>query len=229
MTTSFSTCTNCSESFSYEPVMVLGRQIFGPRYCDPCCEKLSHEEEQMALKKRKDASKTRWNLMIPPIYHDTDISRIPKEITAVTEFWQHNPKGIGINGRSGKGKTRATIALLHRMHEEKRNTYYITATDLALNSANQFADNPSTKEIAKSILSLCRHACVLLLDDLGKNRMTDRAEAELYDLLEYRTSHRLPIIWTSNSDARGLLAMFSPDRGDAIVRRLAEFSTIIKV
>jgi len=219
----------CGINFTYEPVIFHGRQIFEPRYCDPCCEKASQEDHENASRKRREASKTRWNLMIPPIYHDTDISRIPKEITAVTEFWQYQPKGIGIIGRSGKGKTRATIALLHRMHEEKRNTYYITATDLALNSANQFADNPATKSIAQNILQLCRSACVLLLDDLGKNRMTDRAESELYDLLEYRTSRRLPIIWTSNSDARGLLAMFSADRGDAIVRRLAEFSQIVKI
>ena len=68
-----------------------------------------------------------------------------------------------------------------------------------------------------------------MIDDLGKGKMTDRAEAELYDLLEFRSSHKLPIIWTSNSDARGLLSMFSADRGDAIIRRLAEFSNIIKL
>jgi hypothetical protein len=39
----------------------------------------------------------------------------------------------------------------------------------------------------------------------------------------------MPIIWTSNSDARGLHGMFSQDRGDAIIRRLAEFSEIVKV
>jgi DNA replication protein DnaC len=135
---------------------------------------------------------------------------------------------MGMIGTSGKGKTRASVLLLERMHDEGRTTFFISATDLALNSANQFADNPATKEIAKSILTMCRSAEVLVLDDLGKGRMTDRSESELYDLLEYRTSRKMPTIWTSNSDARGLIAMFSKDRGDAIIRRLAEFSTIVK-
>jgi DNA replication protein DnaC len=114
------------------------------------------------------------------------------------------------------------------MHDDGHTTFYISATDLALNSANQFADNPATKSIAVSILTMCRSAEVLLLDDLGKGRMTDRAESELYDLLEYRTSRRLPTIWTSNSDAEGLHGMFSQDRATAILRRLKEFSQIVK-
>jgi DNA replication protein DnaC len=62
----------------------------------------------------------------------------------------------------------------------------------------------------------------LLLDDLGKNRMTERAEVELYDLLEHRTGHLLPTFWTSNSNAAGLHDMFSPDRADAMLRRLGK-------
>jgi DNA replication protein DnaC len=57
--------------------------------------------------------------------------------------------------------------------------------------------------------------------------MTDREEAELYNLLESRTAWAKPIIWTSNSNARQLHGMFTPDRADAILRRLTEFSTIV--
>ena len=145
-------------------------------------------------------------------------------------MWTFNPVGLGFIGGSGKGKTRAAVLLLKRMEEEGYNTFFLSGTDLALNSANQFADNPTIKTIALSILACCRKADVLMLDDLGKNKMTDRSESELYDLLEYRTSRRLPTIWTSNSAGKDLRSMFSQDRGEAIIRRLgSEFSTIVKL
>jgi hypothetical protein len=58
--------------------------------------------------------------------------------------------------------------------------------------------------------------------------MTERAELELFDLLEHRSSHELPIIWTANAERGALKQMLSPDRGEPILRRLSEFTKIIK-
>jgi DNA replication protein DnaC len=228
MITKQATCTDCSKPFTYEPLTWGKRTLFTPTKCDPCTEKAIEDQRQEVYINAKKASLARFKQMIPPIYLDTIPERITDLLRIPAEMWEFNPMGMGMIGTSGKGKTRASVLLLERMHDEGRTTFFISATDLALNSANQFADNPATKEIAKSILTMCRSAEVLVLDDLGKGRMTDRSESELYDLLEYRTSRKLPTIWTSNSDARGLIAMFSKDRGDAIIRRLAEFSTIVK-
>jgi DNA replication protein DnaC len=92
--------------------------------------------------------------------------------------------------------------------------------------SDQFSDDIKHRREAEGVLNLTRWVHVLLLDDLGKNKMTDRAEASLYELLEYRTSHRKPTIWTSNSNAKQLRTMFSVDRAEAIMRRLIEFSDI---
>jgi DNA replication protein DnaC len=229
MTYQKATCTDCSQTFTFEPIMMGTKTLFSPTKCDPCTEKaLSNYNETVYINAKK-GSRKRFEQMIPPIYLDTLPERLSRLLTQHSEMWEYNPMGIGFIGNSGKGKTRAAVLLLERMHDDGKTTFFISATDLALNSANQFADNPTTKDIARSILTMCRSAQVLVLDDLGKGRMTDRAEAELYDLLEYRTSRRFPTIWTSNSDARGLISMFSKDRADAIIRRLAEFSTIVRV
>jgi len=226
--TKTATCSDCATPFTFEPITFGNKVVFSPTKCDPCTEKYIAYAEQDAQKRRENARRDRFAQMIPPIYLDTLPERIPDRLREATEMWEYNPMGIGIIGMSGKCKTRSAVLLLERMHDEGRTTFYISATDLALNSANQFADNPATKNIACSILTMCRSAEVLLLDDLGKGKMTDRAETELYDLLEYRTSRRLPMIWTSNSDASGLHPMFLPDRADAIIRRLVEFSQIVK-
>ena len=230
MTIKTYTCEDCHKNFDAEVLAFHGKIIFEPRKCDACCENAVEAQKHDALSRAEKVSIQRFQMMIPPIYHESDILRIPEALVMAIEMWSMNPKGIGFIGKSGKGKTRAAVMLLKRMHEEDHNVFFISATDLALNSANQFADNPATKQIAKAILSQCKSADLLMLDDLGKNRMTDRAESELYDLLEYRTSRRLPTIWTSNSDGKQLREMFSADRGEAIIRRLgSEFSTIVKL
>ncbi len=69
----------------------------------------------------------------------------------------------------------------------------------------------------------------LLLDDLGKQKFTERAEMELYNLLEYRTSHKLTTLWTANGSGSDLLAKLSKDRGEPILRRLSEFSEVVSL
>lgn len=49
-----------------------------------------------------------------------------------------------------------------------------------------------------ALLRETRTVKVLLLDDLGDEKYTEAVTAELKDLIEYRTSRALPLLWTSN-------------------------------
>ena len=68
----------------------------------------------------------------------------------------------------------------------------------------------------------------MLIDDLGKQKMTERAEVELYDVLEHRTNNLKPTIITTNATYLQLTKMLSEDRGQPIIRRIRDFSTIVK-
>jgi DNA replication protein DnaC len=164
------------------------------------------------------------------LYRETDLDRLPPVLAQLATHWNYNPIGIGMVGTSGAGKTRTAVVIATRMCDEGRSVFYVTATDYAAAAANQWADEARDRNISTDTLRQARKAQVLILDDLGKNRMTDRAEATLYELLEARTSHRLPTIWTSNARAKELHAMFSPDRADAMLRRLgSDFNRVVKV
>ena len=73
---------------------------------------------------------------------------------------------------------------------------------------------------------MCRER-VLLLDDLGKGRVTPRVESELFGLLDTRFHHNRATIITSNQNGAGLENQFSPDIGPPLVRRIREFSLIV--
>lgn len=196
--------------------------------CDECdlkrIEKLQQEHAAEEQERRQEA----FNAICPPIYRESDPRRIPAPFLAECAAWEFSPHGIGLVGPAGCGKTRAAWMLLKRLHFSGLRVYGITATGFAKACADQWHDNNQAKALAEDTLTRCRRTKVLLLDDLGKAKMTERAELELFDLLEHRSSHELPIIWTANAERGALKQMLSPDRGEPILRRLSEFTKIIK-
>ena len=197
--------------------------------CDECdlkrIEKLKQEQAAEEQERRQEA----FNTICPPLYRESDPKRIPAAFLRECEAWEFSPKGLGFVGPAGTCKTRAAWMLLKRLHFSGVRVYGITATGFAKACADQWHDDPQAKALAEDTLTRCRRTKVLLLDDLGKNKMTERAELELFDLLEHRTSHELPVIWTANAGREALKQMLSSDRGEPILRRLAEFTKIINV
>ena len=196
--------------------------------CDDCdlkrIEMLQQEQAAEEQERRQEA----FNAICPPLYRESDLGRIPAAFLRECEAWQHNPVGIGLVGPAGCGKTRAAWILLKRLHMSGLRVYGITATGFAKACADQWHDNNQAKAMAEDTLTRCRRTKVLLLDDLGKQKMTERSELELFDLLEHRSSHEMPIIWTANAGRESLKQMLSSDRGEPILRRLSEFTKIIK-
>jgi DNA replication protein DnaC len=195
--------------------------------CDDCdlirITKLQQEQATEEQERRQEA----FNAVCPPLYRQSNPERIPAAFLRECEAWRFNPVGLGLVGPAGCGKTRAAWILLKRLHFENLRVFGITSTGFAKACADQWHDNPQAKALAEDTLTRCRRTKVLLLDDLGKQKMTERSELELFDLLEHRSSHELPIIWTANAAKGDLRKMLSSDRGEPILRRLSEFTNII--
>ena len=194
--------------------------------CDRCDEqqKVESADQSHMISERKAA----FRASIPKVFLDTDRSRLPAVLIQAIEDYRHSRQGLAFIGKSGAGKTRAMFLLLERLVGQGKSIAWITATDLAYFAADQFSNDPQEKHEAKERLRLLRSAKVAFIDDLGKGRLTDRVESEFFDILDTRTREGLPTMWTSNSGGRDLLAMFSADRADALLRRLGrEFSTVV--
>jgi len=122
------------------------------------------------------------------------------------------------------------LLLLERLAEQGKSVSWITSTDLAYQAADQFSNDPQEKHEAKDKLKTLRTASVAFIDDLGKGRLTDRLESELFDILDIRTREARPTLWTSNSSGRDLFSMFSPDRAEALMRRIGkDFTKVISL
>lgn len=73
---------------------------------------------------------------------------------------------------------------------------------------------------------------VLVIDDLGTERSTEWAVERVHEVIEYRYSHQLPMVITSNSDLAELAehySTFDAHAGPRIASRLAEACRIVRV
>lgn len=195
--------------------------------CDDCDLKRIEKLQQDMAAEEQERRQEAFNAICPPLYRESDPRRIPAAFLRECEAWQYNPVGIGLVGPAGCGKTRAAWMLLKRLHFSGLRVFGITSTSFAKACADQWHDDHQSKALAEDMLTRCRRTKVLLLDDLGKQKMTERSELELFDLLEHRSSHELPVIWTANAAKGDLRKMLSSDRGEPILRRLSEFTKII--
>lgn len=212
-------CTRCGATFLYRIPWKL---------CSDCEAEESRIANQKAQREAEEAARARFWSSVPPLYSTTNKTRLSPVLRETLDSYQYGPMGVAFLGEAGSQKTRAAVLLLEQIHDSGKSTLFLSCTALATAAANSFSNSKEEQDTAKAQLRKAYRCDALLLDDIGKNRMTERAEVTLYELLEHRTSHLLPTIWTSNSNAAGLHSMFAPDRADAIVRRLGkEFCTHI--
>lgn len=224
------TCQTCGDKFVYEPILFRDREFVPRKFCESCSstQERARAEEYERINRDAAAAKVAmaWAELCPPLYRETDSTRIsPECIFAVNKWEPVNALGLGLIGMTGTGKTRSLYLALRKAFDAKKSCDSITHN--AFSKLAQAAFMGKEREPSVARLSRLQTCAVLLLDDLGKPPATERADAELEELIEIRTSHYLPILWSANGSSEWLQKRLGPDRGPALVRRLSEFSTVI--
>ena len=161
-------------------------------------------------------------VLIPPAFKETDQKRLPVNELAEALAWANNPQESKLNlclaGATGVCKTRIAW--------ESIKLRYIT------NGGRPFAIGAEsfTRRVIKEP-ALMGQACtvrLLLLDDLGKERMTPTAESAIFEVIRERHDQKLPTIYTTNFSPTTLIARFNQrETGEALARRIRESAKCI--
>jgi len=222
-------CHACGIEFIGTPVLWdNGRDLLPKRACQDCVDARNDLRAQEQRDHDHQEREREWPGICPPLYRDTDLSRLPKSLSDALERWDGR-YGLGFVGDAGKGKTRAAFEALRRQHYRGKSCAAVTGPQLRRLLTDIYATEQAERSAARIRFRSLRTVRVLLLDDLGKQKFTESAQEDLFDLLETRVSHCLPIIWTTNNESKELVAKLASDQGGAILRRLVEFSKIVKV
>lgn len=119
-------------------------------------------------------------------------------------------KGMYIFGKPGTGKSYLTICLANRLVENEKSVAYVNArSSVAL--LRGYVIN--AKEEFEDFISKMKNAEVLIIDDLGNEKITDWSRDSIfYDVLDYRLRNKkTKIIITSNYDLKELKELYKVD------------------
>lgn len=196
------------------------------------CMKQKECEVQAVIATQRKAA---WSDICPPWYHKFLIERLPDPAAyqQVMEWKLEEGKGLVCFGPSRSGKTWSCWQLLKRQHDKKCWIIAMTHLQFAQQVMKMYRETSQTHSASKWMNAL-RQCDLLFIDDLGKSRFTnDRgdsraAEEAIFDILDYRTIHLRPVIFTTQYDDDKLLQRMSESTGVAFVARLTEFCTPIE-
>lgn len=165
---------------------------------------------------------TQFARKCPPIYQDTDRAKLPSQLDQVLA-WTPGPRGLILMGDTGKGKTRCAWELLRQYPKQRR---YVAFDCVSF--GHELSRKYRGDEAEDWLDSLGTEIPLIFFDDLGKLKLTERAETELFGVIERRCANKLPILATTNDTGNTLAERMSENRGPALVRRLREFCDVIQ-
>lgn len=212
------TCKGCGVALG-EGVEMFGVRLV-PNYCEACLDAMKIREEQARNHSKRFKAEETWELSVPCEYRSSRPEIIPNQsaMRKVME-WTYGSRGLLIGGPSRRGKTRSAVMLMRRLAVgELRSCQLFLDNSFAHECSSSWGNNDGVDWI-RSVQA----SDVVLLDDLGKFKMTERVESELYGMIEHFTSWGKPLIVTMNAGVEELKARMSVDRGEPLLRRLREF------
>ena len=152
-----------------------------------------------------------------------------KEVEIAKDFTEkcinkNQKNGLIITGKSGVGKTHLATAILNKL-TEKDMLVLMGRLILLLDIIRDTFKDFSSKE--KDIIELYSKVDVLVIDDLGTERISSWALEKLYTIIENRNENKLPIIVTTRFDKESLLDRFyqseDEELAEAVIEKLYQF------
>jgi len=206
--------------------------LFVNRECKLLRYHLCSEHVDKDRVEREGLSKPQYPTQMPELFRDTELSRLHEKIQANIDWRPQGDKtGLLIHGTTGVGKTRALWEVVRRMWVEKAdkdiNMPYLFLTMRKIES--MIEQGFDTKKHGTMLESLIEHP-LLVIDDLGKERLTSRMASDLFAIVDERSVNRKTTIISTNFNGTTLLERFEnkdKETGVAFIRRLKDYYTIV--
>jgi DNA replication protein DnaC len=147
--------------------------------------------------------------------------------------FKSNGSGLLLTGLYGTGKTHLAASIAIQLLNEEFAVVFGTFSDL-MNKIKDTYDNYSYKSMDESqILRLYESVDLLIIDDLGKERLNDWVFEKMYHIINKRYEKNLPVLVTSNYDIKTILGRLPNDRftdiSKSIVSRLHEMCCCVTI
>ena len=227
-------CGNPAEAYQVDLARMFPRLVSQP-LCDTCQglsdRRTAEQADCIRQRDERDRRQARLHAVIPPALRDTHLAHptFNKGLFVRCQDWKPGPRWLGIVGPPGSCKTRIVAGIATRCILD--HGFYVTWTSLpALQTVTEVLriGNDREKQDALKDLKRCRTADLLVLDDIGKNTWNPSLERAVFEIVDHRANHYLPILWTANTPLLEILKAgeISPDRAAPIIGRILGNSRI---
>ena len=162
--------------------------------------------------------------MIPLRYENSQYKDVPVNIRKSFENIKESRQGIYIHGGVGTGKTHIAYAL----HKESVETAKVLSqfwntTELFREIRLDISRTPEEKKHIEE--ELMANRTLLILDDIGAEKISDWVLEVFYLIINRRYENMLPTIFTSNLPISELAERI----GDRTVSRIVEMCKVVRV
>lgn len=194
--------------------------------CDACTSVRNAHYDRSNLTAQVTTRTPQWDELCPELYKEL-IADLPATIDHKAferiAGWRPAKGGRGLicTGNSSRGKTTSLWALFRGLEIGETNAILLTAVELQRQLSEAARDIKDVKHLT--------HCRVLMVDDLGKEKLTASVAALLWEVIDSRYANRRPMIITT----RYVGKQFEDRFGDAtlgidIRRRLLDCCDIVQ-
>lgn len=241
-------CLDCGYDFVAHVLAIGGKPMVAMRVCPDCRKAREEAAEAAELDRIMTIRRERWLDLCPEGYQDTCPQRLIAELEASREGivfldndpshpqgrklnpaalvatvlnWPEEGPGLALIGATGRGKTRLLLKLFERYNLLGHKVSYVNCAAMSDTIGALLGESARA---GNDYITRLERAPVLLLDDLGKAKMTARGEEALYRIVEARKAYNRRTFFTTNTTGEVLRKQFSPDAGMPIIRRLRDMT-----
>lgn len=190
-------CKNCQEPFCFEVETPIGFVL--PEYCPECIAKLGKKAIPTAIEQawqiaRDEAIKQqkineRIKECLPPKYQNLETDKIDL-------LEKYNQESVYVFGNSGTGKSVWAACVVKKHIRDGGQAQWISMAEFIMHLQSLFK-NPE-ENVYDRAKRTAAFPGLLIIDDLGSEKLTEYVEQIIYFLLNYREEHCLQTIITGN-------------------------------
>ena len=159
----------------------------------------------------------------PARYQHTSWEDVPSNIQKFVQEMQKDRRGLFIHGAVGTGKTHIAYAIKDWLEYKQIWCRFENTTELIFDIKGDIGrDHLSRVNKAES---LSEFKGILILDDIGAERISDYVAEVFYFIMNKRYNEMMPTIFTSNLS----LGQLAEKIGDRTASRIIEMCDVVEI
>lgn len=233
-------CPICKKPKPPTPYEILGKVRYIQIKCKCEIDKFNQEMERMQEAERKRRVEQKFSIChlgqrfmeckldsFTPRPGTEPVINIAKKY--IHQFDRWGEKSLLLWGNPGNGKSHLAAAIAHELKREKI-VVFQTVTELLERIRSTFRKD--NKESEHEVMAALLDCDLLILDDIGAEKVTDWVLDILFRIVDGRYRAKKPILYTTNYHPDELRERFTPreggPQGARILDRIVECAVIVE-